>query len=98
MNNSLSRTAQAFDLLASHPRGLSVTELAEKLHTSKSTSSRLLASLVESGLVERDEAQRHFLDVRFWTWGVQAARRLAVLDIARPHIAIAVRELGVPAY
>jgi IclR family transcriptional regulator, KDG regulon repressor len=98
MANALSRLVQAFDLLAEHPRGLSVTELAEKMRTSKSTSSRLLASLVEDGLVERDEAQRHFLDVRFWTWGVQAARRLAVLDIARPHIAVAVKQYQTPAY
>ena len=84
-------------MLAASRSGLSVTELAEKLHTSKSTSSRLLASLVESGLVERDEAHRHFLDVRFWTWGVQAARRLPVLDIARPHLASVVKEWSNPA-
>jgi len=98
MANALSRLIEAFDLLAEHPRGLSVTELAEKMRTSKSTSSRLLASLVDGGLVERDDAQRHFLDVRFWTWGVQAARRLAVLDIARPHIAAAVKQWQTPAY
>jgi DNA-binding IclR family transcriptional regulator len=98
MTNALLRTVETFDLLAVHPRGLSVTELAELMKTSKSTASRLLASLVEAGLVERDYAQRHFLDVRFWTWGVQAARRLAVLDIARPHIAIAVKEWATPIY
>ena len=98
MGETLSRMVQALDYLATHPQGLSVTELAHKLHTSKSTSSRLLSSLVEARLVERDAAQRHFLDVRVWRWGVQAARRLSVLDIARPHIAIAVRELGVSAY
>ena len=91
MPETLSRAVEALDLLAAHPEGLSVTELAQKLSTSKSTSSRLLAALVEANLVERNEAQRHFLDVRVWSWGVQAARRLAVLDIARPHIAIAVR-------
>jgi IclR family transcriptional regulator, KDG regulon repressor len=90
--------AHLFDLLAENPRGLSVTELADKMSTSKSTSSRLLASLVEAGLVERDDAQRHFLDVRFWTWGVQAARRLGVLDIARPHVAAAVKRWNSPAY
>jgi DNA-binding IclR family transcriptional regulator len=97
MPNSLSRVPQVFDLLSANPRGLSVTELAEKMRTSKSTSSRLLSSLLEAGLIERDDAQRYFLDVRFWTWGVQAARRLAVLDIARPHIADAVEKLAVPA-
>jgi len=98
MGETLSRAVETLDLLANHPEGLSVTELAQKLLTSKSTSSRLLAALVEANLVERDNAQRHFLDVRVWSWGVQAARRLAVLDIARPHIAIAVRESGVSAY
>jgi DNA-binding IclR family transcriptional regulator len=98
MGETLSRAVEALDLLAAHPEGLSVTEMAQKLSTSKSTSSRLLAALVEANLVERDNAQRHYLDVRVWSWGVQAARRLAVLDIARPHIAIAVREAGVPAY
>jgi DNA-binding IclR family transcriptional regulator len=98
MGETLSRMVLALDHLAANPLGLSVTELAHELHTSKSTSSRLLSSLVEAGLVERDGAQRHFLDVRVWRWGVQAARRLSVLDVARPHIAIAVRELGVSAY
>jgi IclR family acetate operon transcriptional repressor len=98
MGEALSRTVLALDLLAAHPEGMSVTELAQALGTSKSTSSRLLAALVEVNLVERDAAQRHFLDVRIWSWGVQAARRLTVLDVARPHIAIAVREAGVPAY
>lgn len=98
MGETLSRAVQALDLLAAHPEGLSVTELAQALKTSKSTSSRLLAALVEVNLVERDASQRHFLDVRVWSWGVQAARRLTVLDVARPHIAIAVRETGVPAY
>jgi IclR family KDG regulon transcriptional repressor len=98
MSNTFSRITQVFDLLSKHPRGLTVTEVAEEIHTSKSTSSRLLASLVEAGFLERDDAQRHYLDVRFWTWGVQAARRLAVLDIARPHVAAAVKAWQNPAY
>ncbi|HEX5369572.1 MAG TPA: IclR family transcriptional regulator [Dehalococcoidia bacterium] len=98
MANSLSRTVQAFDLLAAFPRGLTVTDLAEKMSANKSTVSRLLASLVEDGLVERDETGRHFLDVRFWTWGVQAARRLPFLDIARPHMEAAVKECANASY
>ena len=86
MGQTLSRAVEALDLLANHPEGLSVTELAQKLSTSKSTSSRLLAALVEANLVDRDNAQRHFLDVRVWGWGVQAARRLAVLDLSLIHI------------
>jgi DNA-binding IclR family transcriptional regulator len=98
MSNILSRAVEAIDLIAQNPRGISVTELAGLMGTSKSTSSRLLSSLMEAGLVERDDAQRHFLDVRFWSWGAQSVRRLTVLDVTRPHVMAAVRRLGVPAY
>ncbi len=98
MSNILSRTVETLDLVAANPRGLTVTDLAEAMNTSKSTASRLLASMVEAGLLERDDAQRHFLDVRFWSWGAQSVRRLTVLDIARPHVAAAVKELGVSVY
>jgi DNA-binding IclR family transcriptional regulator len=98
LSNALSKIAETFDALAANPRGLSVTELAQLLHTSKSSSSRLLASLVEAGLVDRDTGQRHFLNVRFWTWGIQAVRRLAVLDVARPHITAAVKSLSVSVF
>ena len=98
MSNILSKAVEAIDLLSQNPRGISVTELAELMRTSKSTASRLLGSLIDAGLVERDDAQRHFLDVRFWSWGAQSVRRLTVLDVARPHVTAAVRKHQVPCY
>jgi DNA-binding IclR family transcriptional regulator len=98
MSNILAKAVEAIDLLAQNPRGVSVTELAGLMGTSKSTSSRLLGSLIEAGMVEKDDAQRHFLDVRFWSWGAQSVRRLTVLDVTRPHVTAAVRRHGVPAY
>jgi len=98
VSNILSKAVEAIDLVSQNPRGVSVTELAGLMGTSKSTASRLLASLIEAGLVERDDAQRHFLDVRFWSWGAQSVRRLTVLDVTRPHVTAAVRKNQVPAY
>ena len=98
MAQILARTVRIFNLLAANPRGLTVTELSERLAVNKSTASRLLASLADDGLIERDEAGRHYLDIKFWSWGVQAARRLPFLDIARPHISAAVREWNIPAF
>ena len=98
MSNILTKAVEAIDLLAQNPRGVSVTELAAMMGTSKSTSSRLLGSLIEAGMVQRDDAQRHFLDVRFWSWGAQSVRRLTVLDVARPHVTAAVKRYSVPAY
>ena len=98
MSNILNRTAQALDHIAANPRGLTVTELAKETHTSKSTASRLLSSMMEAGMIERDDAQRHYLDVRFWRLGARSIRRLTVLDVARPHILAAVKELGVSVF
>ena len=98
MSNILTKAVEAIDLLSQNPRGISVTELASLMSTSKSTASRLLGSLIDAGLVERDDAQRHFLDVRFWSWGAQSVRRLTVLDVARPHVTTAVRKHQVPTY
>ena len=69
---------EAMELAASDPGGggLTVTDLADATHISKSTASRLLSSMVEAGMLERDEAQRHFLDVRLWHLGAQSVRRL----------------------
>jgi IclR family transcriptional regulator, KDG regulon repressor len=98
MSNILARTVEALDLVAANPRGITVTDLADATGASKSTASRLLATMVDAGLLERDDAQRHFLDVRFWSWGAQSVRRLTVLDIARPHVTAVVKELGVSVY
>ena len=98
MTSSLTRAVEVVELLAASPNGLSVTELADMMSISKSTSSRLLAALLDAGLVERDDAQRHFLDVRFWNWGMQAARRLAFLDVARPHVASVVKNRSVSVF
>ena len=59
MSNLLMRAVNAFDLMAANPRGVTVTELARMMGTSKSTSSRLLSALVEAGLVEKDSVERH---------------------------------------
>ena len=94
----MARLAEVLDVLAGSANGLSVTEMAAQLSISKTTSSRLLASLVENGLVEKDQAQRHMLDLRFWSWGAQAARRFRLLDISRPPIIDAVSSSGIPIY
>jgi DNA-binding IclR family transcriptional regulator len=98
MSKAVARFAEVLDVLAGSANGLSVTEMAALLGVSKTTSSRLLASLLENGLVEKDEAQRHVLDLRFWSWGAQAARRFRLLDISRPPIIDAVSSSGLPIY
>jgi DNA-binding IclR family transcriptional regulator len=85
MSSASKRLFEALDAIASEPGGLGVSDLARELNVSKATASRMLASLVEAGLINKTASQRHVLDFRLWVWGLQAssqARRIA--EIARP--------------
>jgi DNA-binding IclR family transcriptional regulator len=85
MSSASKRLFEALDAIAAEPAGLGVSELARELEVSRATASRMLASLVDAGLITRTESQRHVLDFRLWVWGLQAssrARRLA--ELARP--------------
>lgn len=92
MASASQRLVEALGAVSAHPEGLTVTDLSRKLEISMATGSRLLASLVDAGLVSKVDQQRHVLDLRIWSLGVQAAapvRRIA--DIARPMVIDAVR-------
>ena len=98
MRSVLSRAMEAMELAASDPGGLTVTDLADATHISKSTASRLLSSMVEAGMLERDEAQRHFLDVRLLASGCAIRPSSYLLDVARPHILAALKDIGVSVF
>jgi DNA-binding IclR family transcriptional regulator len=84
MQEGVGRIVQVLDLLRENQTGLTVTELARETRLSKPAASRLLGSLVEAGVLERDSSGRHVLGMHTWSWGITAARRLRVFDIARP--------------
>jgi len=85
MSSASKRLYEALDAIGSEPGGITVTDLARELDVSKATASRLLASLVEAGLVIKTDSQRHVFDFRLWVWGVQAsARARRIAEIARP--------------
>jgi DNA-binding IclR family transcriptional regulator len=75
---------EVLDLISKQPNGVSVTEFSRLLKITKASASRLLASYVEAGLLERDAAQRHVLGLKLWSFGVRALQRFRIAEIARP--------------
>ena len=92
------RLMQVLEMVGDEPGGVSVTTVASHLRMTKGSASRLLASLVESGFLERDSARRHYLSIRLWSLGARALEHLRIADMARPLIYEAARSSGLSIY
>jgi DNA-binding IclR family transcriptional regulator len=98
MSGGASRLAEVLDLISKQPGGVSVTELSRMLAITKASASRMLASFVEVGLLERDAAQRHTPGMRLWTLGARALQCFRPAEIARPIIYEASKTHGIGLY
>jgi IclR family acetate operon transcriptional repressor len=91
---SAQRSLAILDVLADEPT-LGTNELARRLGTSASTTSRQLATLVEAGLVEHVPATgRYRLGIRIVALATSVLARLDVRAIAHPHLEALATELG----
>jgi DNA-binding IclR family transcriptional regulator len=91
---SAQRSLAILDVLAEEPT-LGTNEIARRLGTSASTTSRQLATLVEAGLVEHVPATgRYRLGIRLVALATSVLTRLDVRAIAHPHLEALAAELG----
>jgi IclR family acetate operon transcriptional repressor len=91
---SAQRSLAILDVLAEEPT-LGTNEIARRLRTSPSTTSRQLATLVEAGLVEHVPATgRYRLGIRIVALATSVLARLDVRAIAHPHLEALAAELG----
>jgi DNA-binding IclR family transcriptional regulator len=91
---SARRSLAILDVLAEEPT-LGTNEIARRLGTSPSTTSRQLATLVESGLVEHIPATgRYRLGIRLVALATSVLARLDVRAVAHPHLEALAGELG----
>jgi DNA-binding IclR family transcriptional regulator len=67
---SLSRALALLTELSKHDRPLTLTELSDSVGLHKSTVHRMLATLAEYGLVQRDEAKRYIVGL----WALELAQ------------------------
>ena len=91
---SAQRSLAILDVLAGEPT-LGTNEIARRLGTSASTTSRQLATLVESGLVEHVPTTGQYrLGIRLVALATSVLARLDVRAIAHPHLEELAAELG----
>ena len=80
------RVVQLLDLLTETGHGVGVTELAGRLRLGKSTTHRLLTSLVRTGVVRADSDQRYQPGYRLLRWTSSWLDRMDVRTRALPHL------------
>jgi IclR family acetate operon transcriptional repressor len=91
---SAQRSLAILDVLAGEV-SLGTNEIARRLGTSASTTSRQLATLVEAGLVEHVPATgRYRLGIRLVALATSVLARLDVRSIAHPHLEALAADLG----
>lgn len=81
----VTRCLEAVEILASHPDGLALGELAERMRVPKSAGHRLLTTLVERDWVVQDPVTRHYrLTMRLTSLGLTFLSSTHLPDVAQP--------------
>jgi IclR family acetate operon transcriptional repressor len=91
---SVARAIAALEVLAERPAGVGVNELGRRLGVSASSASRLLATLEQGGLVERDAVGPYRLGLGLVRLAHAALERIDVRALARPLLAELARTTG----
>jgi DNA-binding IclR family transcriptional regulator len=91
---SVARAIAALEVLAECPDGVGVTELGRRLGVNASSASRLLATLEQGGLVERDAVGPYRLGLGLVRLAHAALDRLDVRALARPLLEELARTTG----
>lgn len=85
---AVDRTMRILDLLASHPDGMGVTELADRLDLTKANVSRILSTLEAGGYVSQDPRSLLFtLTWRLVAMAYRYADALPLEETAKPILA-----------
>ncbi|MEV6792408.1 IclR family transcriptional regulator [Streptomyces sp. NPDC051320] len=92
MSQTVDRALSILPLLAQGPADLG--QVAERLGVHKSTALRLLRTLLEHGLVYRQQDQRYRLGTRLFALAQEAVENLDVREIAHPYLAELNEECG----
>jgi DNA-binding IclR family transcriptional regulator len=91
----VARAMALIDALADSERGLGVNELARRIEVNASTASRLLATLLEAGLVTRaDGGGPYRLGLKLLALSDRVLAQLDVRELARPLLAALVADTG----
>lgn len=95
---SVDRSLDVLEALASEQGGLGVTEIATKVDLHKSTVHRLLSTLLERGYVEKNDEGTYHIGLKLIEVVSVYLNSLELQTEARPHIAQISTELGLTSH
>lgn len=82
---SVDRTFQVLETLSLHPQGLSLTTLAKETQLNKSTTYRLLASLMAHGYVIKDpQTNTYHISLKLYELGCRAVNSRGYISVVEP--------------
>lgn len=82
------------DVLAAHPQGLGVNEVARQIGVNASTTSRLLATLESGGILQREPRGPYKLGLRLVALADAVLDGLDIRDLGRPVLRSLVEDTG----
>jgi DNA-binding IclR family transcriptional regulator len=91
---SVARAVAVIDVLAAHPQGLGVNEVARQIGVNASTTSRLLATLEQGGILQREPRGPYRLGLRLVALADAVLDGLDIRDLGRPVLRSLVDETG----
>ena len=84
---SIDRIFLIIELLSTHPRGISLTEICTATALPKGTVSRMLSALISHGYaVQEIDTKRYRLTMRMFEIGSRVAGSANILSVARPYL------------
>jgi IclR family acetate operon transcriptional repressor len=91
---SVARAIAVIDVLAAHPQGLGVNEVARQVGVNASTTSRLLATLERSGMVQREPRGPYKLGLKLVALADAVLDGLDMRDLGKPVLRGLVDDTG----
>jgi IclR family acetate operon transcriptional repressor len=91
---SVARAVAVIDVLAAHPQGLGVNEVARQIGVNASTTSRLLATLERGGILQREPRGPYKLGLRLVALADAVLDGLDIRDLGRPVLRSLVDDTG----
>ncbi|MEI2732551.1 MAG: IclR family transcriptional regulator [Dermatophilaceae bacterium] len=82
----LTRAVRILDLFVAERPALTVAEIARQSRLPASTAQRLVAELLDLGLLERDADGRVRMGMRLWEMSVRSSRALGLREASMPYL------------
>lgn len=95
MEGQIERTLSILELLADHPDGLPLSEIAERIGIAKSATHRILARLVARDFAQQDGVTQHYrLSVRLAAIGFRYLAGSGINVVCQPELDALAAEIG----